>query len=50
VRVEVADTSWTTSLFPSKEAAAFVLPVKKAVRTAQRLQVGERATFTVTPL
>lgn len=37
VRVEVTagSTTWLTSLFPSTEQGAYVLPVKKAVRTAE---------------
>lgn len=37
VEVTVGGTTWRTSLFPSTEAGAFVLPVKKAVRSAERL-------------
>lgn len=37
VEVTVGSTTWLTSLFPSAEAGAFVLPVKKAVRTAEGL-------------
>jgi uncharacterized protein DUF1905 len=37
VEVTVGSTTWRTSLFPSTEAGAFVLPVKKAVRTAEGL-------------
>ena len=38
VRVEatVGPTTWRTSIFPSKESGSYVLPVKKAVRTAGR--------------
>ena len=36
VRVEatVGPSTWRTSIFPSKESGSYVLPVKKAVRTA----------------
>ena len=37
VEVTVGSTTWLTSLFPSAEAGAFVLPVKKGVRTAEGL-------------
>ena len=37
VEVTVGSTTWRTSLFPSTEEGAFVLPVKKAVRTAEGL-------------
>lgn len=44
VKVEamIGTTTWRTSVFPSKELAAFILPVKKAVRTAQGLEIGDR--------
>ena len=43
VRVEVAigSTTWRTSLFPSKEVGSFILPIKKAVRVAEGLEVGD---------
>ncbi len=47
VNVTVGETRWDTSLFPSKELQTYVLPMKKAVRTAESLQVGETATITV---
>ncbi|MEO7421497.1 MAG: DUF1905 domain-containing protein [Ornithinibacter sp.] len=47
VEVTVGGSTWRTSLFPSKEEAAFVLPVKKAVRTAEGLAEHEPATFTL---
>ena len=37
VEVTVGETVWRTSLFPSTEAGAYVLPVKKAVRVAEGL-------------
>ena len=37
VEVTVGRTVWRTSLFPSSEAGAYVLPVKKAVRVAEGL-------------
>ncbi|WP_019144542.1 DUF1905 domain-containing protein [Aeromicrobium massiliense] len=47
VRVRVGATSWTTSLFPSKQAEAYVLPVKKAVREAEQLHDGSPVQVTV---
>lgn len=41
VEVTVGSTTWRTSLFPSKEERAYVLPVKKAVRTAEALAQGQ---------
>ncbi|ROR72366.1 DUF1905 domain-containing protein [Bogoriella caseilytica] len=39
VEVTVGGTVWRTSIFPSDET--YVLPIKKAVRTAERLAIGE---------
>ncbi|MBO0899094.1 DUF1905 domain-containing protein [Cellulomonas sp. zg-ZUI222] len=43
VRVEVTlgPTTWRTSLFPDKGRETFVLPVKKAVRTAAGVEPGD---------
>ncbi len=43
VRVEVSlgRSVWATSLFPSTERAAYVLPVKKQVRTAEGVGEGD---------
>jgi uncharacterized protein DUF1905 len=45
VRATVGGTSWTTSIFPG--STAYVLPVKRAVRKAESLDVGDTATVTV---
>ncbi len=37
VQVTVGATTWATSLFPSTEQAAYVLPMKKPVRVAESL-------------
>ena len=50
IRVRLAGAEWATSLFPSKEQGAYVLPVKKAVRRAAGVEAGDTATFTVTVL
>ncbi|MGL5928756.1 MAG: DUF1905 domain-containing protein [Dermatophilaceae bacterium] len=47
VEVAVGGSTWRTSLFPSREAQAFVLPVKKAVRVAEGLDEGEPAAFVI---
>lgn len=47
VRVRVGATTWTTSLFPSKQAEAYVLPVKKTVREAEGLADGSPVRVTV---
>ena len=47
VEVTVGATVWRTSLFPSAEAGAYVLPVKKAVRVAEGLDDGADAEVTI---
>ena len=43
VKVTIGSSTWTTSVFPSKEESAYVLPVKKAVRAKEGLDVGKKA-------
>ena len=40
VRVNVGQTEWLTSLFPSKEAEAYMLAIKADVRKAEGLIKG----------
>ncbi len=47
VEVTVGRSVWRTSLFPSARAGAYVLPVKKAVRTSEGLDDGAPATVTI---
>lgn len=44
VRVAVGGSSWTTSIFPDKARDAYVLPIKRAIRTAESLAAGDVAT------
>lgn len=41
VEVTIGSTTWRTSLFPDSKLGSYVLPVKKAVRTAEGLDVGD---------
>lgn len=41
VLVTVGSTTWSTSLFPSKEHESYLLPMKKQVRVAEDLDEGE---------
>jgi hypothetical protein len=50
VEVTVGRTTWQTSLFPDRKRETYILPMKKAVRTAERLQVGLPALITLTVL
>ena len=47
VTVTIGATTWQTSIFPDKASGVFTLPVKKAVRTAERLTPGDTARVTV---
>ena len=47
VNVQIGKTAWSTSLFPSKEMQTYVLPLKKAVREAEDLSVGQTASITI---
>lgn len=42
VRVTVGNVTWSTSVFPDKRRAAFILPIKKDVRSKEDLQAGDR--------
>jgi len=46
VRVTVGGSTWKTSIFPDS-ARGYVLPIKRAVRTAEDLNAGDVATVTV---
>jgi hypothetical protein len=41
VRATVGTSTWTTSVFPDSRSGVYVLPMKKAVRTAEALDEGE---------
>jgi hypothetical protein len=45
VRATIGASTWTTSVFPGK--AGYVLPVKRSIRAAEALDVGDTATVTV---
>lgn len=47
VRATIGDTTWETSLFPSKEMGGFMLPVKAAVRKAEGLAEGDEVALTL---
>jgi len=47
VNVTLGASTWSTSLFPSKERETYVLPVKKAIRAAERVEVGDTASFEI---
>ena len=41
VKATIGDSSWNTSVFPSKPHKGFILPVKAAIRKAQDLSEGD---------
>lgn len=47
VKVQIGTSEWRTSVFPSKETGGYVLPIKKAVRTAEGLGVNDIADVTL---
>ncbi len=47
VRVTVGGTSWKTSIFPGSGGGAYVLPLKRPVRKAEGIEVGDTASVTV---
>ncbi len=47
VRVTLGDSIWSTSIFPDSAHGCYVLPIKRAVRTAEALDAGDIATLTV---
>ncbi len=47
VSVSTGASRWDTSVFPDKETGCFVLPVKKSVREAERVEEGDELTVTV---
>jgi hypothetical protein len=48
VHAQIGATRWSTSVFPDSTREAFVLPVKKAVRTAEAIDAGDRVVVSLT--
>ena len=46
VAVQLGDTSWTTSLWPKD--GGYIVPVKDAVRKAEKLEVGDVVEISLT--
>jgi hypothetical protein len=47
VRVRINASEWTTSIFPESATGRFLLPVKKAIRHAEDLDVGDTTAVTI---
>ena len=41
VTATIGETRWRTSVFPHRESAGWLLPVKKAVRVAEGIEEGD---------
>lgn len=42
VKAAIGNTTWNTSIFPSKEANSFLFPIKAQVRKTEKLALGDR--------
>jgi hypothetical protein len=47
VRVTIGVSTWMTSIFPDSTGGNYVLPINRAVRKAEAIDVGDVATVTV---
>lgn len=47
VRIALGASRWSTSIFPSKDAKSFILPIKKSVRAAEGVGVGDLCSITI---
>ncbi|WP_297081194.1 DUF1905 domain-containing protein [uncultured Demequina sp.] len=48
VQVVIGASTWKTSMFPSKEHASYILPIKAAVRRAEGIAAGDTAAVSIT--
>ena len=47
VEAKIGATTWATSIFPDSKRGCYVLPVKKAVRIAEGVEIGDPVEVTV---
>jgi Domain of unknown function (DUF1905) len=47
VRVRIGATEWRTSVFPDSRSGSYVLPVKRAVRDAEGIDIGDAVDFEI---
>lgn len=47
VEVEIGSSKWKTSIFPDSSSGSYVLPIKKAVRTAEGIVEGDTVDVTL---
>ncbi len=50
VRVTVGSTTWTTSIFPDKSRAAYLLPLKAGVRHQEQIGAGDTISVLLAPV
>ncbi len=43
VNVHIGETKWSTSIFPDKASGSYMLPIRRAVRDREKLEVGDVA-------
>ncbi len=48
VSATIGNTSWQTSVFPSKDVGGYLLPVKASVRKSEKLSEGDVVTLQLT--
>lgn len=47
VAVTLGSSIWQTSIFPDNKRAAYILPLKAAVRKKEKVKAGDRITFSL---
>jgi len=47
VIVTIADTTWKTSIFPSKKLGLYILPLKKEVRKNENIKEGAVISYSI---
>ena len=47
VRVSINESTWATSIFPESATGRFLLPVKKVIRQAEGIEVGDTVAVTI---
>lgn len=48
VEAQIGETNWKTSIFPSKDRGAYILPIKKSVRLAEHIGVNSVISVSLT--
>ena len=47
VEVTIGSSVWTTSIFPSKEAATYILPIKKSIIQSENFTDGDTVDISI---